>query len=284
MPEIKSINQWMIMAIVALLILILYLYINSGLVAQAKQSLMRFMVGQETNIRTGQWNEMQTEHYAIKYLPRDEDSVNLVAEAAEEAYFSVSSHFGQKPTRQTTIVIYSDTKSLAASFGWDKNEKALGVYWGGTIRVLSPRAWLSDLGQRERFKKEGPMVHEFTHLIVDEMTKGNYNRWWTEGISQYTEKKITGFEFANPFAGGQKFQYYTLENLEKNFDSLDQSIAYWESLQAVDYIANNYGEEKLYTILCYLGNGYAMNKATETALAIDYKTFAKDFYCYLENN
>ncbi|MDD3363476.1 MAG: peptidase MA family metallohydrolase [Syntrophomonas sp.] len=285
MSGIKGVNNtWLALVIMALAILGLYLSKNGGLTGQVRQDLMRFMVGQETNFRTGQWDELQTEHYIIKYLPLDEDGVKLVAESAEEAYTSVSSSLGRQPAKQTTIVIYPDNMSLAASFGWDKNEKALGVYWGGTIRILSPNAWLSDLGQRERFVKEGPMVHEFTHLIVDEMTKGNYNRWWTEGIAQYTEKKITGFEFADPFAGGQKFHYYTLENLEKNFDSLDQSVAYWESLQAVDFLVNSYGEEKLYTILRYLGNGDSMTKATEKALGIDYKTFAEDFYQYLENN
>jgi hypothetical protein len=191
---------------------------------------------------------------------------------------------GQAPDKQTTIVIYPDSSSLAASFGWDKNEKALGVYWGGTIRVLTPSAWLSGVGQQQQFVKEGPMVHEFTHLMVDQMTRGNYNRWWTEGIAQYTEKQITGFEFASPFNGNQPVYYYTLDNLEKNFDTLDQPVAYWEALQAVDFIVDNYGEQKIYTIMGYLGNGDTMPKAIQNALGIDYDTFSHNFYQYLENN
>jgi hypothetical protein len=227
---------------------------------------------------------LQTDHYIIKYLPIDQEYVTMVAGAAEEAYSSVTDRLGQEPGQQTTIVIYPDNKSLAASFGWDKDEKALGVYWGGTIRILSPGAWLSSPFQRERFIKEGPMVHEFTHLMVDEMTKGNYNRWWTEGVAQYTEKKITGFEFAAPFNGKQPFYYYTLDNLDKNFDKLDQSVSYWEALQAVDFIVNNYGEDKIFTIIHGLSQGDSMTRAIENALGIDYGTFSHDFYQYLENN
>jgi hypothetical protein len=283
---IKNINSiWLALAFMTLATLGWYLSNNTSLPSQVRQGFMRLMVGTETNIRTVQWEAMHTEHYMIKYLPVDKASVSLVAEAAEEAYISVSNTLGKQPAaKQTTIVIYPDNKSLAASFGWDKNEKALGVYWGGTIRILSPQAWLSDLGERERFAKEGPMVHEFTHLMVDEMTRGNYNRWWTEGIAQYTEKNITGFEFADPFAGGQEVYYYTLENLEKNFDRLNQSVAYWQSLKAVDFIVNRYGEEKIYEILRYLGNGDTMIKAIEKALDTEYQTFAGDFYQHLENN
>ena len=271
--------------VLGLAVLGVYIYKNSALLVQIRQNFMHFMVGQETNLRTGNWEQLQTEHFVIKYLPVDAEGIKLVAETSEKAYTLVSDSLGQQPAdRPTTILVYPDNKSLAASFGWDKNEKALGVYWGGTIRILSPRAWLSDLGQQEQFTREGPMVHEFTHLMVDEMTRGNYNRWWTEGVAQYTERKITGFVFANPFTGGQKFNYYTLENMEKNFDRLDQAVAYWESLKAVDFIANRYGEDKIYLILRYQGNGDSMSKAIEEALGNDYQTFAGDFYKYLENN
>jgi len=274
-----------VLLILSLAVLGVYLNKNSALLIQVRQKFFRFMVGQETNLRTGNWKELQTEHFVIKYLPTDADSIQLVAETSEKAYTSVSDSLGQQPAdKPTTIVIYPDNKSLAASFGWDKNERALGVYWGGTIRILSPEAWLSDLGQEERFTQEGPMVHEFTHLMVDEMTRGNYNRWWTEGIAQYTERKITGFVFANPFTGGKEFHYYTLENMEKNFDRLDQAVAYWESLKAMDFIANHYGEDKIYLILRYQGNGDSMSKAIEEALGSDYQTFAGNFYKYLEDN
>lgn len=284
MSGIKSLSViWLALLVITLAILGFYMSKFSMLPAQFKQNIFRFMVGQETRLRTSQWNEMQTEHYVIKYMPVDQNYINLVADAAEKAYASVSAQLKQEPGNQTTIVVYPDNYSLAASFGWDKNEKALGVYWGGTIRVLSPRAWLSGPNQRERFIKEGPMVHEFTHLMVDEMTGGNYNRWWTEGIAQYMEKKITGFEFASPFADKQQLYYYNLNNLDKNFDELDQSVAYWEALQAVDFIADNYGEEKLYVIIHYLSQGNSMTKATENALGTDYSTFSRDFYRYLEN-
>ncbi len=284
MSGIKSMNStWLVLVIFALAVLGLYLDKYSMLSGRVKQSVFRFMVGQETRLQTGQWDEIQTEHYVIKYLPVDQEYVAMVAETAEEAYSSVTDRLGQVPGQQTTIVIYPDSTSLAASFGWDKNEKALGVYWGGTIRVLSPGAWMSNPWQQDRFTKEGPMVHEFTHLMVDEMTRGNYNRWWTEGVAQYTEKNITGFEFATPFNGKQQFHYYTLDNLDKNFDRLDQSIAYWEALQAVDFIADIYGDDKIYAIIHWLSKGDDMPRAIEKALGIDYDIFSHNFYQYLEN-
>lgn len=273
-----------VMVLIFLVLLGLYLAKGSIIPPQLKQNVFRFMVGQETNLRTGQWNEIITDNYRIKYLPVDEAYIDMVAEAAEEAYTAISNELGRTIDRRTTILVYPDNKSLAASFGWDKDEKALGVYWGGTIRILSPQAWLDNAGQKERFVKEGPMVHEFTHLMVDEMTRGNYNRWWTEGIAQYTERKITGFEFASPFEGKRELFYYTLDKLEKDYDRLNQRIAYWQSVQIVDFIVEHYGEDQIYVICDYLYQGDSMAKAVEKALGTDYGGFSRNFYKFLDTN
>jgi hypothetical protein len=279
----KNLNAWVCLAVIILAALILFLTRNSMAQSRFKQEFFRFLVGQETYLRTGSWEEVISDHYRIKYTEVDQAYVPLVADSAEEAYKSVSEILGQEPGRMTTIVIYPDSRSLASSFGWDKNEKALGVYWGGTIRVLSPRNWLNGTEDKERFVREGPMVHEFTHLMVDEMTRGNYNRWWTEGIAQYLERKITGFEFADP-SPNKRRNYYSLENMEKNFDKLDQSVAYWESLQVVDFIVSHYGEKSLFSILNNLSQGDSMTMAAEKALGTDYRSFSSEFYQYLENN
>ncbi len=285
MLGIKNINHFL------LLLLILTVLGSMGFLAarngswpgKVKQELFRLMVGQEISLKTAHFSQMSTAHYKIKYLPVDAEYAQMVASAAEDAYSSVSNMLGQEPARRTTVIIYPDNASLARSFGWDKNQKAMGVYWGGSIRILSPGAWMTDAGDQQLFMKEGPMVHELAHLLVDEMSHGNYNRWWTEGIAQYAEKKITGFEFSSPFENQQDLNYYTLEELQDNFDQLEQSVAYWESLKAVEYIAGKYGEDKIYAILRQCGEGDSMPAAVEKSLGMDYAGFEYDFYQYLDN-
>ncbi len=271
--SVKSIS--FILIIIGIIVLLL---------AKNSHTLMRVMVGKEIDLKTAGFNETQTKHFRIRYLPVDEEYIDLVSNIAEDAYVSVSSVFGQKPKDKTIIIVYPDNQSLAKSFGWDKDEKAMGVYWAGSIRILSPRVWLSGSNIEEQFLKEGPVHHEFAHLMVDEITKGNYNRWWTEGIAQYVEKKITGFEFADPYKYRKEIEYYSLDVLEKRFDSLDQQIAYWESLKAVEFIVNKYGEENILSILNNMGDGYNLAQALSKTLNISYTTFEQDFYHELQKD
>lgn len=246
--------------------------------------LLKIAVGQEINLKTAHFNVTETEHFKIKYTDPDEEYIPMICSASEQAYQSVSQVFAQEPNSKTTIVVYPDSASLSASFGWDRDQKAMGVYWGGSIRILTPREWIGSAADEELFAQEGPMVHEFAHLMIDEITHGNYNRWWTEGVAQYVEKNITGFQFADPFAGGRPAYYYELASLERNFDSLDQQVAYWQSLKIVEYIVAEYGEDSLFDILEALGQGLNMKQAIESTLVIDYDTFENNVYCVLDGN
>lgn len=256
----------------------IFLTRNNTFPRQASYSLFRYLTGQEVNFKTAGWREVQTRHYTIKYHPVDEAYAELVGSTAEEAYTEVTGVFGREPAQKTTtIVVYPDSSSLAQSFGWDKDEKALGVYLGGAIRILSPREWAQGEDMEVKFMKEGPMVHELAHLMVDDMTRGNYNRWWTEGMAQYVEKKTTGFEFADPSANNHDIELYPLITLEKNFDKLDQQVAYWESLQVVEFIVDQYGEDKLFSILELLRQGNSMAQAINKTLGLDYQAFENTF-------
>jgi len=53
----------------------------------------------------------------------------------------------------------------------------MGVYWSGVIRILSPDEWLDEVPSRGRevlFSQQGPIAHEYIHLLVDYQTRGNY--------------------------------------------------------------------------------------------------------------
>lgn len=253
------------------------------IITKNSQAVMRAMVGQEISWRTASFNTVESEYFIIKYSDEDIQYIDEIAAAADRSYLEVTRIFAYSPDKKTTIVVYPDTESLAQSFGWDKNEQAMGVYWAGSIRILSPGAWLT-YKLEDEFYREGPMVHEFAHLLIDDLTKGNYNRWWTEGVAQYVEKRVTSFQFDNPFVKGKPFNYYEIKDLEKSFDKLDQSIAYWESLQLVEYLVDNYGEDKIFLTLEYLGQGNSMANALEKATGKKYHTFINDFYNMLEKN
>lgn len=159
--------------------------------------------------------------YRIYFEPADEEVVGLVAQTIEK-YRGRLSEMLRAQLPEVTVVIHPDQASLAKALGWEHERNAVGVYWAGLIRVLSPKVYIADplsLGGRRTFERQGPMVHELTHLIMDYHSAGNYPRWFTEGVAQYVERELTGYEWISPRVD-LTLERYSLRELTTAFDRL----------------------------------------------------------------
>ncbi len=230
--------------------------------------------------QTRNWKEIDGSHFIVRYQPGDSNIAKLVLDVAEKSFAPVSGNFGYTPLNKTLLVIYPTKESLGRSFGWEADESAMGVYWAGVIRILSPNAWVEETDPTKVtriFESEGPVAHELTHLMVDYKTGGNYTRWFTEGIAQYEEGKLTGYQMEHPNITVPE-DMYSLSMMDTDFDSLaDQNLAYFESLQAVRYLVHQYGEKNLKDILTDLGRGRTMGESFRGVLGITMEQFENNF-------
>lgn len=228
-------------------------------------------------IRTYNWHALEGEHFRVKYQPVDASIARLVLETAEDSFHEVNEILGYKPKKNVPIFIYPNRVSLNKSFGWDGAVNAMGVYWAGAIRILSPLEWVGDEEELVAvFKEKGPMAHEYAHLLVDYRTHGNYPRWFTEGIAQYIEKELTGYTL--PEASEKEIGWYSFLKMDDQFDLLpDQDLAYKQSLLAVEYIVEIAGFEAIWEVLDELGQGLKISTALENIINMDLATFEENF-------
>lgn len=212
------------------------------------------------------YQQALSERFILYYTPPDQAVSRMVLDTAEELYDSVVDQLGYRPQGRVPIVLYPNRDELRRAFGWGNGESALGVYWQGTIRLLSPNAWIQQLDsekQRRAFRKLNPIAHELTHYVLDYMTHGNYPRWFTEGLAQRVERNVTGFLWIESTSTlNQKL--YTLSDLRDRFDYLtNQPLAYRQSYLLVEYLAQTYGEESLTDLVQRLADGVPFERALE---------------------
>ena len=127
------------------------------------------------------------------------------------------------PQGKTLVLVYPTRAALGKSFGWAADQSAMGVYWAGVIRVLSPWPGLKVLQQvkLKRVPLFGPMV---TNIPIWWWTilQGNYTRWLTEGIAQYVEREITGFMLSELYRPGE--EWFPLCELDEEFDTAFRAV------------------------------------------------------------
>lgn len=230
--------------------------------------------------KTRSWEQMESAHFIARYRPDDAKVAAMVLETAEKSYRPVADAYKFKQAGKSLVVIYPTREDLGRSFGWTADESAMGVYWAGVIRVLSPQEWIDADNEQDMarvFAESGPMAHEFAHLVVDYRTGGNYTRWFTEGVAQYEEYHLTGFEIdkgSRPAAD----RLYPFADMDRTFDDLpDQNLAYHQSFEAVNYLVEEYGKDKLDDILDALGEGKTLNESFRIVLGADLQQFETGF-------
>ena len=118
----------------------------------------------------------------------------MVMDEAERVYRPLGEFFDCLPNDRVPILIYPDRVSLNRIFGWGNDESAMGVYWAGVIRILSPRSgWkICRLTTTTGVPGQGPMGPRIHSPAGGLQTAGNYPRWLTEGLAQYAESALLG--------------------------------------------------------------------------------------------
>lgn len=265
---------------------ILWFMLNSSEVAfkQKFYPAAVALASSKADYDTKYMDSKSTEHFRIKYEPEDEAMVPLIAETAEQAYRSLAKLWQAQLPKTITIVVYSDRQKMAQGLNWKNGESAMGTYYGGQIQVLSPKAWLKP-DHYSDFATQGPLLHELTHMMLDYEVKGNYSRWYTEGLAQYSEYRVNGFEWKTKTNDLSRFSLYTMADLDQKFDDLpDQSLAYREAFGAVRYLAEVYGEKSLAEINQSLKQGRKLSQAIESVTGHSYSQFEQDWQTWAKQN
>lgn len=281
MPKLVSVHTAAaVVVVVALLATLQPLRLSMAVYPWLRQAAQA-----KTSYEIRHYDAYETEHFTVRYHNGDTAMAALVAQAAEAAYQPVSAMFNYNIAHKTVIVMAADQAELNRSFGWSGDQHAMGVYWGGSIQVLSPRSWPEGSVTIDEFMHSGPMVHEFTHLVFDYMVNGNYPRWFTEGLAQYAEYQVNGYQWLTATNNLQYGHIYSLAELQQQFDELpNQSLAYRQSFAAVQYISVVHGEAVLQQVIKALATGRTMEEAITATLAMSYERFEHDYLAWARSS
>jgi len=182
-----------------------------------------------------------------------------VLDVLESASNQVGAELGHFPEARVPVVIYKrdDYKTVTNSPDWSG-----GVY-DGTIRL--PFGALSEISAGLR----SVLFHEYAHVVVYDLTKGNCPLWLNEGIAEMFGRKQLGDSRAAHLQNTGKGAAVDIRKLEGSFTGLstaDANVAYQQSYSLVNYLVTTYGWHRVKEMLTDLGKGMNISSAVASAL------------------
>lgn len=183
-----------------------------------------------------------------------------VLDTLESAYNSVGSDLGLFPTSRIPVLLYtgSDYGSVTAGPDWS------GGLYDGKIRL--PVGGVTEVTPQLR----GTIFHEFTHVLIAQLTRGNVPTWLNEGLAEVEGDK----EFRRPgkalAAAARDGGLLSLSTLSGSFAKMtggEAGLAYQQSHSLARFLVSRFGWYAVQEILGQLGEGAGIESAFARALA-----------------
>ncbi len=214
----------------------------------------------------------ELEHFNVKFDEGMEGIRKPICHLLEHAYVELGRDFDCYPARKIEVSVLCSFNQIqnncVNSTTVEMPRWAAGIYNGGIMLLWrsQKRVNLSLLYVVLR--------HEYTHLLIDRLTKGRSPAWLAEGLAELKARSLLDTEWQilrKTISTGNRIP---LKQLEGNFNKLDKTearLAYIESRTVVEFMIKNYGMEKIKTLLYYLGMGKSFNKSLASLLGLGCK-------------
>ncbi len=198
------------------------------------------------------WFYLRTDHFDVYYYEGGEELADFAAHAAEEAYERVADLFRYEPQGPIPMLVYTSHNAFAVTNAVELPTYSDGI--GGVTELFKNRVAVPFTGDYQEFRHV--IHHELVHAVINDIYYGGSIQsiianniqtriplWFNEGLAEYSA------------AGGwdtESDMYVREAVLEDNLAEIGRLggfFAYRGGQGVWDYVAQQYGEEKIAEIL-----------------------------------
>jgi hypothetical protein len=220
------------------------------------------------------WRTLTGTFVTVHWAQGDDAFGQRALQIGDKAVAGTSRLLGVTETSPIDFFIYPDTKSFYDILGPAARENVGGVAFPD-IRTL-----LANIGPNAVNDAWVGIVipHELTHLVFGTAVDNPYHappHWFNEGLAVYLSQGYDSgdrTQVANA-VGGRSIM--PLAALDGQFPTTADrfSLAYAESVSAIDYLIRTYGQAALVTLIHRWGGGVSDDAAFQAALGVDVTGF-----------
>jgi tetratricopeptide (TPR) repeat protein len=224
------------------------------------------------------FHQQESSHFTLRYEgSQAPDALRTqVLDALEGDYRDLSNDLGSSP-RNIYVSLYTDEAFFdvthAAAWTAALNDGKIRIPISG-IKSVTP-------------EMASVLRHELTHSFVAQITHNRAPVWLNEGVAQLEQGSTTGAigpRLAALYVSGRQIPLNQLEGGFNDYSSAEASVAYAESLAAVEYIRATYGLSDLARLLQRLGEGQSVESALRSTIHAGYAELETEITNYLRKN
>jgi hypothetical protein len=223
---------------------------------------------------TQDWRTVQGDIVTVHWYDGSKSFAEKALAIGEKAIADTSSLLGVTETKPVDFFIYADGNAFRDALGPGTREN-VGGEAHSDIRTLFALITPSEINQ----SWVGTVIpHELVHLVFDTAVNNPYRfppRWVNEGLAVYLSEGYGSRDqtmVAQAVSGGDLMPLDALTGQFPTEPSLT-SLAYAESVSAIDYLVRTYGQDALVNLVKAYRDGLTDDEAFTRALGADVASF-----------
>ncbi|MFP3898092.1 MAG: peptidase MA family metallohydrolase [Dehalococcoidia bacterium] len=187
--------------------------------------------------------------------------------ACEEGLARLTVDIGAYPERPIRIYVYASASDLLGAM-------IFPYEWTGGVAFPEFSTIAIGISPTSSIWGKRALVHELTHLVVHQATYGPYGQlpiWLDEGLAMYNEGELESGFRSRLQQAIQEDDLISVRSLCSEFSADTQTayLSYAESYSLVEYLLDEYGEEKMLALLTLLQQGTTYDQALTDVYGFD---------------
>jgi hypothetical protein len=210
---------------------------------------------------------LQDSELALHWYEGSDSFAQELMDTCQGGLARLTQDIGTYPERPIKIYIYASTSDLQGAMIFPQEwtgGTAFTVF--STIAIGIPPSEL-DWGKRA-------LVHELTHLVVHQATFGPYGQlpiWLDEGLATYNEGELDLVFRSSLEEAIWEDELISVRSLCSPFSAETEKarLSYAQSYSLVEYLLDNYGQDRMLELLAILKQGSTYDEALTEVYGFD---------------
>ncbi len=220
------------------------------------------------------WRTLEGPLVRVHWVQGNDAFGQRALEVGEQAVEEGTQLLGVEETERIDFFVYGDRDAFYDILGPAQRESV------GGIALPEIRTLFANISPAE---VNDPWVgvvipHELTHLVFGTATRNPYHEpphWLNEGLADYLAQGYNASARAAVEGAARSGELMPLRALVARFPTTPQrfSLAYDESVSAIDYLIRTHGQEALVSLIRSYADGVSDDDAFRAALGVDVAGF-----------
>ncbi|MCM8812007.1 MAG: tetratricopeptide repeat protein [Candidatus Omnitrophica bacterium] len=213
--------------------------------------------------------------FAEEGLPVD---IGSLRQTLRDVYREVGQQFGYFPEHPITVILYPE----GAFEQIRKAAHQLGGMYDGKIRLPVPQ----ERNSRPVFAElKRVLWHEYTHAVVQDLSKGGCPIWLNEGLATLQESRVWEISLERFHQAVESDRLYAWDQFwNQPYKPQELHLQYQQAYLMAAYLVKRWGWSRMVSLLKLLGQGYSIQDAIRREYKTDPALVEKAWIAWVKRN